>query len=500
MTPPGGHVQARNWGWRHSGRKAFAVAGLDLEIQPGERLLLLGASGAGKSTLLHALAGVLGGDQEGDERGQLLVDRRHPRHQRGRIGLVQQDPDAQIVLSRVGDDVAFGLENLSVPRADIWPRVRGALADIGLDLPLSHPTNELSGGQKQRLALAGVLAMRPHLLLLDEPTANLDPAGVAEVRDAVGRVLDASGATLVVIEHRVDVWAGLVDRIVVLDPAEGVLADGPPQTVLRLHGRRLAAAGVWVPGHLPTHRRSTRPAADVPLLSAAHLATARVPGRPVSEQLELELRPGQALALTGENGAGKSTLALTIGGLLPAHAGAVTAHPRLAGTAGSDPFRWRSRQLLTRIGTVFQEPEHQFLTMSVAEELRIGPRALGLTTGQIEKRTAELLERLRLDRLAGANPFTLSGGEKRRLSVASVLATQPQVLVLDEPTFGQDARTWSELVGLLDELLAAGHAVVTASHDREFVAAIADTELTLAARPSVPDDDGPGLKQASRWR
>ncbi|MCU1539201.1 MAG: Energy-coupling factor transport system ATP-binding protein, partial [Arthrobacter sp.] len=195
-------VTARGWGWRHAGRSRPAVNGLDLDISPGERVLLLGPSGSGKSTLLHALAGVLGdntADAPGDnsdgataddseETGSLLIDGASPRARRGRAGLVQQDPETQVVLSRLGDDVAFGAENLAVPADEIWVRVGEALDDVGLGrLPLDHPTSALSGGQKQRLALAGILAMRPGLILLDEPTANLDPAGVLEVRDAVGR-------------------------------------------------------------------------------------------------------------------------------------------------------------------------------------------------------------------------------------------------------------------------------------------------------------------------
>ncbi len=234
-------VTARGWGWRHAGRPRPAVSGLDLDIRPGERVLLLGPSGAGKSTLLHALAGVLGDGASGpagdsgdaddaentDETGSLLIDGAPPRAQRGRAGLVQQDPETQVVLSRLGDDVAFGAENLAVPAAEIWPRVREALDDVGLGrLPLDHPTSALSGGQKQRLALAGILAMRPGLLLLDEPTANLDPAGVLEVRDAVGRCLDKTGATLVVVEHRVGVWKDLVDRIVVLQPGSATDSGG----------------------------------------------------------------------------------------------------------------------------------------------------------------------------------------------------------------------------------------------------------------------------------
>jgi len=173
-------VDAHGWGWRHASRRAWALRDVSFHIEPGERVLLLGASGAGKSTLLQGLAGVLGGEDEGESHGELLVDGALAAASRGRSGLVLQDPDAQMILARVGDDVAFGCENLGVPREQIWPRVRWALDAVGLDVPLDRPTKALSGGQKQRLALAGALAMRPGLLLLDEPTANLDPGGVAE--------------------------------------------------------------------------------------------------------------------------------------------------------------------------------------------------------------------------------------------------------------------------------------------------------------------------------
>lgn len=399
-----------------------------------------------------------------------------------------QDPDSQVVLARVGDDVAFGCENLGIPRDETWRRVGEALDAVGLDLPLDHPTSKLSGGQKQRLALAGVLAMRPRMLLLDEPTANLDPEGVTEVRDAVARVLDRSGTTLVVIEHRVEVWRRLVDRVVILGADGGVIADGVPDAVLENEGVRLSAAGVWVPGHPPAQPVRRAPAS----LSAAHLlrteslAIARPGGTVLRSGLELELRRGEALAITGPNGAGKSTLGLTLAGLLPPADGAVVAAEELAAGAGPHPIRWKSRQLLTRIGTVFQDPEHQFLAGTVREELAVGPRALKLEASVISNRVDELLQRLRLDRLANANPFTLSGGEKRRLSVATVLATRPDVLVLDEPTFGQDSRTWQELLALLAELLDEGSAAIAVTHDAAFVDALATSEYRLDGAKVTP--------------
>ncbi len=492
----GARVRARDWSWRHAGRSRPAVAGLSFEIEPGERVLLLGPSGAGKSTLLSGLAGVLGGDEEGEQTGELLIDGRSPIESRGRIGLVLQDPDSQVVLARVGDDVAFGCENLGVPRDETWRRVGSALAAVGLDLPLDHPSSSLSGGQKQRLALAGALAMRPGLLLLDEPTANLDPEGVSEVRDAVAHALTGCTTTLVVIEHRVAVWRDLVDRVIVLDPDGGILADGPPDLVLSAEGERLAAAGVWVPGFPPVRplRLPGATAPGVELLRAAALGIGRghrkprgLAGRPGSaaepgSAIELSVDAGLATAITGINGAGKTTLALTLAGLLAPASGSVEASERLSDGAGPHPHAWKSRQLLTRIGTVFQNPEHQFLAATVRAELAIGPRALGLPQGEINARVDGLLARLRLDKLAEANPFTLSGGEKRRLSVATVLATAPRVLVLDEPTFGQDSRTWQELVALLAELLEAGSSVVAVTHDADFVEALSDVEVRLEPR------------------
>ena len=480
QSPRPAAVEAREWGWRHASRNAWAVRDVAFRIESGERVLLLGASGSGKSTLLHGLAGVLGGAEEGEQAGSLLIDDEPAAHRRGRAGLVLQDPDAQVILARVGDDVAFGCENLGVPREEIWPRVRAALDAVGLDVPLDRQTKALSGGQKQRLALAGLLAMQPGLLLLDEPTANLDPAGVAEVRDAVTRLLDVQATTLVVVEHRVEVWLPVVSRVIVLGDG-GVIADGSPDEVLGREGAGLAARGVWVPGIPPSHPPAPARAPGAALLSASELAVQRVASHPVASGIDVVVRAGAALAVTGPNGAGKSTLGLTLAGLLPPASGTLAATAELAGDAGSSPIRWASRQLLTRIGTVFQDPEHQLLAKSVREELEVGPRALGLDETETARRVDELLERLRLAPLARANPYTLSGGEKRRLTVAAALATAPRLLVLDEPTFGQDARTWAELVALLARLRDEGSAIVAITHDLDVVAALRAERLELGA-------------------
>jgi energy-coupling factor transporter ATP-binding protein EcfA2 len=491
-------VEARGWGWRHSTRKAWAVQGLDLRIEPGERVLLLGASGAGKSTLLTGLAGLLDPEESGgDEEGALLMDAVPTRSARlaavrgghALTGLLLQDPQAQTVLARCGDDVAFGLENHAVPAGEIWPQVSKALDSVGFPFPLEHPTAQLSGGQRQRLALAGVLALSPGLLLLDEPTAMLDPEGAAMVRETIATVLELTGAGCVLVEHRVEPWLPLIDRVVVLEPGGGVRADGSPSVVFAEQAESLSAAGVWVPG---VELRTPAGGGSVggPALLTADKLAARRPGQaePPVRDVDLVVEAGRSVVITGANGAGKSTLALALAGLTAPAGGTLIASPELAQGAGPDPYRWRAQALVSRIGTVFQDPQHQFVASTVAGELAVGPeRAAAAQKRRFRPASlidafdpSELLQRLRLDHLARANPYTLSGGEQRRLSVATVLATAPDVLVLDEPTFGQDARTWTELTTLLLELLGEGRAVVAATHDTDLVKVLSAHGKVLA--------------------
>ena len=490
----GARVCARDWGWRHAGRKNPALSGVDLDIAPGERVLVLGPSGSGKSTLMGGLAGLLGGTEEGEATGTLTVDGVAPAQARGRVGLLMQDPEAQVVLARVGDDVAFGMENLGVAREEIWPRVENSLEAVGLSVPLDHSTTELSGGQKQRLALASILAMGPGLLLLDEPTANLDPSGVAEVRAAVEAVVERTGATVVVVEHRVDVWASLVDRVIVV--ADGAIAaDGPLRQVLAQQGDALRERGIWLPGD--DVAAEVGPAPEVPPASSGTTPIARVAdltigydkNSPVRSGIDLTIERGVSTCIVGANGAGKSTFALTLAGLLPPISGTVEVETS-DGTRG-DPHEWSSKQLLGRMSMVFQEPEYQFLASTVAEELAIGPRAAGMTDEEIAPLVDEHLEALGLTKLARANPMTLSGGEKRRLSVATALISAPELLILDEPTFGQDRGTWLGLVRLLRAALARGVTLVSITHDPAFVAAMGQRVVDLGqvgTRGGAPED------------
>ena len=480
----GARLRARGWGWRHAGRKNAALSGVDLDIAPGERVLVLGPSGSGKSTLMGGLAGLLGGAEEGEATGTLTVDGVAPAQARGRVGLLMQDPEAQVVLARVGDDVAFGMENLGVPREEIWPRVEESLSAVGLDVPLDHSTTELSGGQKQRLALASILAMGPGLLLLDEPTANLDPSGVAEVRAAVEAVVERTGATMVVVEHRVDVWAPLVDRVIVV--ADGrIAADGPLREVLEQQGDALRERGIWLPGDDvaaevgPAPEVAPASSEAAPIARVADLTIGYDKASPVRSGIDLTIERGVSTCIVGANGAGKSTFALTLAGLLPPLEGTVEVETS-DGTAG-DPHGWPSKRLLGRMSMVFQEPEYQFLAATVAEELAIGPRAAGMSEEEIAPLVEEHLEALGLTKLARANPMTLSGGEKRRLSVATALISAPELLILDEPTFGQDRGTWLGLVRLLRAALERGVTLVSITHDPAFVAAMGQRVVDLGS-------------------
>ena len=471
-------VEASGWGWRHATRKDFALRAVDFTIRPGERVLLLGASGAGKSTMMAGLAGVLGGDEEGEQEGSLTIDGVDAREARGRVGLVLQDPDSQIILERLGDDAAFGCENLNVPREEIWQRVRESLDMVGLGgLELGRSTRHLSGGQRQRLALAGVLAMKPGLLLLDEPTANLDPEGVIEVHDAVKKVIETTGQTMVVVEHHIDVWLDLVDRVIVLgrpdadSPAGAVIADGKPDEVFAQMGDVLAAGGAWVPGRaIPDYRPDDETRGET-VLSTENLSFGR--GTALGTGINLDFHAGEVTALMGPNGAGKSTMALTLAGLLKPIDGKVLIADSLKPPhAGQEPINWKSKELLGRIGMVFQEPEHQFASNCVRDEVAIGPKSMGHGEDEAYQTANRMLEQMNLTRFAKANPYTLSGGEKRRLSVASMLAAAPKVLVMDEPTFGQDFSTWTEMVKLIASIRDQGSCVIMVTHDEALVDAL----------------------------
>ena len=473
-------------------------------IEEREKAALVGINGAGKSTLLKIIIGEMRADegevilskgktmgylaQHQDLTGHLSIYQEVLTAKQNLIDmeerLRQMESDMNTKSGAELDELlstytrlshTFELENGYAYRSEVV----GVLKGLGFtEEEFSKPTDTLSGGQKTRVSLGKLLLTKPDILLLDEPTANLDPEGVVEVHDAVKKVIEATGQTMVVVEHHIDVWLDLVDRVIVLgrpdasSPTGAVIADGKPDEVFAEMGDVLAAGGAWVPGRaIPDYSPKQESAHDAPVLSTENLSFGR--GAALGVGINLDFYPGEVTALMGPNGAGKSTLALTLAGLLKPIAGKVLIADNLKPAhAGREPIDWKSKELLGRIGMVFQEPEHQFAANFVRDEVSIGPKSMGQSQDEAYQTADRMLEQMNLTRFAKANPYTLSGGEKRRLSVASMLAAAPKVLVMDEPTFGQDFSTWNEMVKLIAAIRDQGSCVIMVTHDEALVDAL----------------------------
>jgi energy-coupling factor transport system permease/ATP-binding protein len=453
--------------------------------------MLAGPSGAGKSTLLRGLAGLLLTADVGDLTGTVRLDGAAAGSRPGQVGLLLQDPADAMVAATAGRDTAFGPENAQLPRPQIWSRVEAALAAVRFPYDAGHASAPLSGGEGQRLSLAGALALHPGLLLLDEPTAMLDPEAADEVREAI--LATAVGRTLVVVDHQLGPWLPAVDRLVVLSVRGEVVADGPPEWVLSRQGDRLAELGVWVPGLPPPAPVPLEPRLSQPWRSAppstppSHLLRAddvAVAGRLAPTSVTVE--PAQVVALTGPSGSGKSTLLGVLTGQVRPTSGRVRAGPSLAGPLGPDPQGWRSRDLALRMSWVGQHPEPGFVAATVAQEA--GAVRLGAAdptpappAEAVRARAEDLLHAFGLTELAAVDPHRLSGGEQRRVALVTALAQGAQVLFADEPTLGQDRHTWAAVAGALDAARRAGAAVVVATHDRCLLDALPGVRLDLSA-------------------
>ena len=406
-----------------------------------------------------------------------------------RVGTVWQDPASQLVMERVEDDVAFGLENRGWPRDAMRARVPEALAAVGLDGLERRRSRRLSGGQQQRLALAGVLAPRPGVLVLDEPTANLDVAGAASFMDRLARLREERSTTIVLIEHLVEHAWPLADLVLALGRDGRPIDVGSSGDVAARSGNRMRDAGIWLPAAVERPLDDVPPSGEVgarpdrisapagpPIVTAAGLRFAFDDGPPAVDDVDLSVSAGQRVALVGPNGSGKSTLALLLVGLLRPDAGTV----RLQ---GADPARLPPADLAHRASYVFQDPERQFLAQTVEAEIMLG------LLPEEHTRARELIERLGLplERFGARSPYRLSGGEERRLSLACALVRAPAVLVLDEPTFGQDRHGYAGLLAILAEHLSAGAALIVATHDQRFIADATDRTVELDAGRIVGD-------------
>lgn len=495
-----GHLEVRGLTWRPYGRRDPVIPGLDLDIPAGQRVLLVGPSGSGKSTLLRGLAGVLEVADSGERGGTVLLDGAIPGTRAGDVGLVLQEPGTGIVSATVGRDVAFGLENIGMPRADMPARATAALAAVGLQMPQDTPTHALSGGEQQRLALAGALALEPAVLLLDEPTAMLDPANADTVRATVDRVTRSRGLTTVVVEHRLGPWLDLVDRLVVLDSTGRIVADGETASVLALHGESLAAQGIWVPGIPDPQPRGIPAGVFEPSSTCANVLTLDAADVTISRSVRaldgstrttvavqdqwFQARAGQVHALVGPSGAGKSTFLLALAGLLQRQGGEVRLRPDLAVEGERDPRGLGTVDLARRVAWVPQWASSTIVSHTVLDEVMTTSRAVGLVESEALERARALLAHLGLAHLEQADPRHLSGGEQRRLAMASAVVHQPALVCADEATVGQDRLTWAAVMGIVEALRDTGTAIVLTTHD-DAVTSRADA-VTVIERPVQP--------------
>ena len=456
-----------------------------MDLAEGDWLLVAGPSGSGKSTLALAIAGLVPHEFAGTWSGELSVAGHDvPRTARASLaaatGLVFQEPAAQLVMERVEDDVAFGLENRGWPRPTMRERVGETLAALAIGALRDRLTARLSGGEQQRVALAGALAPRPRILVLDEPTSSLDAEGTAAFYAALAALRgSADRPTVVLIEHRVDLAVPLVDAVLALDRTGGPVAFGAAGLVFGQQRDALAAEGVWVPGEVRSRiDRALAAATGGPPATNTGDAILTLDGvtyrydpdsAPALRDVSTRIAAGERVALLGPNGSGKSTFGRLATGLLSGERGIVS-------LAGADPARLPAADLASRATFVFQDPALQFLRDRVADELHAG-----LRTATEHAAADALLAELDLDRpgLRDASPYTLSGGEQRRLSVATALVRHPALVVLDEPTYGQDRLRYDALAALLRRRLDAGTAMLAATHDPLFTAELTRRALVL---------------------
>jgi energy-coupling factor transport system ATP-binding protein len=540
-------LRVRDLGIIHDGETTAAPASVSFDVAPGEVVLLLGPSGSGKSTLSLAMNGLIPHAVPATVTGSVVVDGLDTNattvaELSTRVGMVFQDPDAQLVTGTLLDEVAFGPENLRMPVAEVLARAEAALRRVGLWERRGENPDRLSGGGRQRLAIACALAMGSPLLVLDEPTANLDPRGIEEVYDALAELVAAGDRAILLVEHNLDAAVGFVDRVVVLDHDGHLAADGTVDDVLRGRADELHEMGVWLPvssiaalrlrragfvldplpltpGELhaaleaspaptapPTPAFSSKPPlvaetmppgaakagglgeqgwfggetegadaagrATEPLIAVRQLTLRR--GRSeVLHGIDLDIARGEFVAIVGANGAGKTSLIQAMAGVVPPPRGTVQVD-------GIDVGRADARSLSSRIGFVFQNPEHQFIAHTVFDEIAHGLRLQHLPEDEVRTRAEALLDRFGLAGRAESHPFLLSGGQKRRLSVGTALVAGAPVLVLDEPTFGQDRARADELLGLLSELNADGTTIVVVTHDMQLVTEYADRTVVMA--------------------
>ena len=484
-----------------------ALKNINLTIEKGEFILLTGPSGCGKTTFCRVLNGLIPKFYNGEMTGKAIIDgldtadystMELAQH----VGLIFQNPDNQIFALTVEKDIAFGLENLGRSKETMYKEIDWSAGVTGIQSLRQRATHELSGGQKQRLTIASVLAMHPSIIVMDEPTSFLDPVGAEHIFDVLGQLNKEFGITIIIIEHRIDIASKYVDRIIIFENGE-IRSDGSPVDILSDEDTRLLGVGIPrvlalsmmlkekdlfnplplttdqfykdIYSRLPkkTTSRENEIPADLKALSGEYLHQPLIevndlfftyPGNVQAlKGINLTVNKSDYVAIMGENGAGKTTLVKHFNGLLRQKSGQILFE-------GSDIADKSVAQLAKRIGLVFQNPDDQLFEETVEREISFALHNFGMKESLIEKRVTWALNLLDIEQYREKSPFTLSGGERKRVALASVLAWDPDVLVLDEPTIGQDYGQKERLRHFLLQLRTQGKTVVIVTHDVEFVA------------------------------
>ncbi len=483
--------------FRYRDRAQWALRSISLRLERGELLLVAGASGCGKTTLIRCINGLIPRSYKGELNGRILVGGQETREMAlarisEMVGTVLQDPERQILGTRVANEVAFGLENLGLPSAEIIPRVEQALDHLGIAHLRERETFNLSGGEKQKVALAGVLAMRPSLLILDEPLASLDPASGQEALALVRRLVDG-GMTVLMIEHRVeDVLAIRPDRVLFmvegqtryLGPVEG-LQEAVDYREVKLPASMVIARAAAEPPPAPIEPMvaGAELEAGEPIVRFEDVRFRYGDGPEVLRGVNLEIRRRDVIALLGPNGAGKTTLVKHAIGLLKPTSGRVT-------VGGRDTRALSVAQIASTLGYVFQSPSHMLFAPTVREELAFGPTNLRHAPKQIEEEVKEALEIVNLSGMEADPPLALSFGQQKRVSIAAILAMRSRILVMDEPTAGQDYKNYMSFMDSIVQL-PSFEAILFITHDVD-IAVVYANRVLLVDQGALAGDGPPG--------